>query len=81
MKPPETSHDETGRLEKLLGYEILDTEAEASFDRITRIVANCLNVPVSLISLIDAQRQWFKYPSSRYRKLPRPKRTPHGDMR
>jgi signal transduction histidine kinase len=52
--------DELTRLHALHGYRVLDTPAEARFDRITLLLARCLNVPIALISLVDAQRQWFK---------------------
>lgn len=40
--------------------EILDTEADERFDRITRLVADLLDVPIALVSLVDEHRQWFK---------------------
>ncbi len=49
-----------GRLDKLKSYEILDTAPEENFDRITRTVATLLDVPISLVSLVDETRQWFK---------------------
>jgi PAS domain S-box-containing protein len=52
--------NEVGRLAALRGYEILDTLPEEAFDRITRIAAAYLNVPVALVSLVDETRQWFK---------------------
>ena len=52
--------DEAGRLEALRRYEILDTAVEENFDRFTRIVSTILNTPISLISLVDSDRQWFK---------------------
>lgn len=52
--------DEEERLASLRSYEILDTGAEAEFDEITRVVSEVCNMPVSLISLVDTDRQWFK---------------------
>ncbi|WP_161316657.1 GAF domain-containing sensor histidine kinase [Sneathiella litorea] len=52
--------DEANRLERLRGYNILDTETETSFDSITRIISKTIGVPISLVSLIDEHRQWFK---------------------
>lgn len=52
--------DESARLDELKRYGILDTLPEESFDRITRIVASCLDVPIALVSLVDEKRQWFK---------------------
>ena len=51
---------EAARLDSLARYNVLDTPDEASFDRITRIAAQIAGTPIALISLIDAQRQWFK---------------------
>lgn len=48
------------RLYELHRLDLLDTAPEASFDRLTRLVARVLNKPVVLISLVDADRQFFK---------------------
>ena len=53
-------HDEFGRLAALGRYEVLDTPREAPFERITGLVRAVLNVPISTLSLIDADRQWYK---------------------
>lgn len=52
--------DESARLASLRRYDVLDTPAEASFDKITSLVRSVLNVPISAVSLIDSDRQWFK---------------------
>jgi len=52
--------DETGRLAALHRYQVLDTPPEAPFEKITRIVQSVLGVPISAVSLVDADRQWFK---------------------
>jgi signal transduction histidine kinase len=52
--------NEPERLNALTRYEVLDTLPEACFDRITKLASNLLNVPISLVSLIDEDRQWFK---------------------
>jgi diguanylate cyclase (GGDEF)-like protein/PAS domain S-box-containing protein len=52
--------DDAKRLLALHSAQLLDTEDEDIFDRITRIAARLLNVPIALISLVDADRQWFK---------------------
>lgn len=51
---------ERERLKDLYDLEILDSEAEDAFDRITRMVANHFGVPIALVSLVDENRQWFK---------------------
>ncbi len=53
-------HDEEERLAALHEYQILDTAAETIFDRITLIASHICGVPISLITLIDRDRQWFK---------------------
>ncbi len=52
--------NEADRIAALRRYQILDTSPEEAFDRITRMAATCLEVPVSLVSLVDESRQWFK---------------------
>lgn len=52
--------DEAARLAALRRYEVLDTGEEASFERITGLVKTVLNVPICTVSLVDADRQWFK---------------------
>jgi diguanylate cyclase (GGDEF)-like protein len=52
--------NEDARLASLRRMHILSTPAEESFDRITRVAAHTFNVPVVLISIVDADRQWFK---------------------
>ena len=52
--------DEARRLAALRDLGVLDTSPEAAFDTITHTAAQLCGVPIALISLIDAQRQWFK---------------------
>ena len=52
--------DETARLDALRATQLLDSEPDELFDRIVRIVCTTLNVPVSVVSLVDSERQWFK---------------------
>ena len=52
--------DEAERLDVLHALNLLDTPTEVAFDRITRLVARVLDVPIALVSLIDTDRQWFK---------------------
>lgn len=60
MKKPEYPSDELTRLHSLKALNLLDTQAEERFDRLTRLAKRLFNVPIVLISLIDAERQWFK---------------------
>ena len=57
---PAKPANEQQRLATLRGYEILDTEPEAAFDDLTLLASYICQTPVALISLIDADRQWFK---------------------
>ncbi len=59
MGPP-LPVNEHERLEALQRYQILDSEPEAAFDRITQTAARFFNVPIALISLVDQDRQWLK---------------------
>lgn len=52
--------NEYSRLKDLLRLEILDSEPEAKFDRVTRVAAEHFRVPIALVSLVDQNRQWFK---------------------
>lgn len=60
MKSATVPSNEGERLEALRRYEVLDTSREERFDRLTRLAASRLEVPISLISFIDASRQWAK---------------------
>ena len=52
--------DEERRLQALRDYDVLDTGAEAVFNDIVHMVSAICNVPIALVSLVDAERQWFK---------------------
>jgi PAS domain S-box-containing protein len=51
---------EARRRETLAEYRILDTEPEAVFDELIELVAQSCRVPMAILSLMDADRQWFK---------------------
>jgi hypothetical protein len=55
-----TPTQEAARLAALEQYNILDTPPEQSYDDITALAAYICDVPIALISLVDADRQWFK---------------------
>ena len=48
------------RLDALLSYRILDSDPEDDFDDITKLAAEICETPISIITLVDEQRQWFK---------------------
>ena len=52
--------DEAARLRSLRELDILDSAPEAEFDALVKVASVVCGVPISLISLIDADRQWFK---------------------
>ena len=54
------SSEESGRLISLYGYGLLDTEAEDTFDEVVALAAKVCDAPMALVSLVDADRQWFK---------------------
>jgi ribonuclease BN (tRNA processing enzyme)/CheY-like chemotaxis protein len=51
---------EVQRIAALRRLNVLDTAREERFDRITRLAAALFELPISLISLVDGDRQWFK---------------------
>lgn len=59
MKAP-LPDNEAQRLKALCKYKILDTASEQAFDDITRLAAQICGTPISLVSLVEAERQWFK---------------------
>src|SRR5271155_5076414 len=52
--------NETQRLEALRALKLLDTPPEERFDRITRLAARILGVPIAYVGLIDENRQFLK---------------------
>ena len=52
--------DEEWRLQSLRDLNVLDTAPEAEFGALVKVASMVCGVPISLISLVDADRQWFK---------------------
>ncbi|WP_166261667.1 GAF domain-containing protein [Marinobacter salicampi] len=60
MKKPPLPLDEPQRLEALLAMGVLDTPVEERFERITRLARKFFGTGVAAVTLVDAERQWFK---------------------
>lgn len=60
MLPAELPENESERIAVLQSYHILDTLPEPNFDQLVKLAATICDVPISLISLVDERRQWFK---------------------
>lgn len=60
MRPPAQPAEERHRLSTLHALGLLDTAPEDRYDAITDTAAALFDVPISLISLVDSSRQWFK---------------------
>ncbi|BAM04762.1 putative bifunctional diguanylate cyclase/phosphodiesterase [Phycisphaera mikurensis] len=51
---------EAPRLADLHAHRLLDTAPESAYDGLTRLAADLFGVPIAAVSLVDADRQWFK---------------------
>jgi len=60
LQPPALPDNEARRLAALRHLEILDTSQEKAYDRLMNYAARRCGVPIAAVSLIDANRQWFK---------------------
>ena len=58
--PALAPENETERLSALRRYQILDSTPETAFDDLAKLASFICGVPISLISLVDEARQWFK---------------------
>ena len=52
--------NEVLRMAAVRRFEVLDTPPDGAFDRITAIAARRFGVPISIISIVDEDRIWFK---------------------
>jgi len=60
MIPAPIPADDAQRLQALRELLILDTPPEQRFDRVVQFAADEFDMPIVLVSLVDASRQWFK---------------------
>ena len=51
---------EAARLAAVRRHAILDTPPDGAFDRVTRVAARFFGVPISIVSIVDHDRIWFK---------------------
>ncbi len=60
MKASLLPENEQARLANLYSYQLLDTLPEKDYDDLTKLASSVCNTPISLITLLDKDRQWFK---------------------
>lgn len=60
MEAPKRPDNEAERINSLHSLGLLDSVPEARYDVITRLAKQIFDVPIALVSLVDAERQWFK---------------------
>ena len=60
MQTAPIPHDEAERLEAVHRMAILDTKPEERFDAITKEAVEKLKAPISTITILDKNREWFK---------------------
>jgi GAF domain-containing protein len=59
-QPAAIPGDEEARIARLRMLAILDSDPEMMFDSLTQLASEIFEVPIALVSLVDADRQWFK---------------------
>jgi len=60
MRRPDPHPQEEERLKIIRSLEILDTHPEERFDRITKMAIEKFNMPISSITIVDKDREWYK---------------------
>lgn len=60
MQRPEIPNNEQQRLQAVNSYQILDTLNNQAYNDITLLASEICQTPISFISIIDENRQWFK---------------------
>lgn len=59
IEEPTIPADESCRLAEVVSLSLLDSERDERFDRVTRLARRLFDVEVALVTLVDADRQWF----------------------
>ena len=52
--------NEPERMRAVRRYDVLDTPPDGAFDRVTKLAARQFGVPISIVSIVDTDRIWFK---------------------
>jgi GAF domain-containing protein len=60
MQPAPIPKNEKQRLAAVMDLKILNTKEEARFDRVTEMATKRFHVPIATISILDADREWYK---------------------
>jgi len=60
MQAPSIPKNESERLNELYDSGLLDTDKESDFDNLTNLASSIFGAPISIITLVDENRQWFK---------------------
>jgi diguanylate cyclase (GGDEF)-like protein/PAS domain S-box-containing protein len=60
LPPTATDPEEARRLEAVYRLDLLDTPEEPEYDELVRLAAEICGTPISTITIVDADRQWFK---------------------
>ena len=60
MELPAIRENEEERIKELVSYSILDSLPEEDYDNLTELASKICGTPISLVTLLDDKRQWFK---------------------